>query len=167
MAFTITQETHKLDRPILQALTSTGVSTALHVPGYIVRSTDGREYKYIKFDSSGIVAVAGAPCAVAQTEDPNVITADLSDGTIVAVGCFLSILVDTYHGWIQTLGRAVDCPVSGSGAEVNAGEPLGATTDQVWSFVTVGGTTAEKAIARMDGVASTTAYGHATIEIIK
>ncbi len=165
MAFTITQATHKLDKPIFQALTSTGVATALHTPGHTIRSTDGREYKYIKFDSSGIAAVAGAPCVVAKSEDTNVITADLSDGKDVAVGCFLSILTDTYHGWIQTLGRAVDCPVSGSEAAVNAGEPLGAISadgDQVWSFVTVGGTSAEKAIARMDG-----SGGFATIELIK
>lgn len=166
MAFTITQATNLLDKPILQALTSTGVSSPVHELGYTVRSTDGREYKYIEYDSSHASAVvAGAPCVIGGSEHANVIQGDVSDAGLTAVGIFLSILTDGTYGWIQTKGRAVDCPCTdgagAAGTEVSAGDPLGATEDDLWTKVTIGGTTAEKAIARMTGDG-----GFATIELL-
>jgi len=150
MAFSVTIATRQLDKPILQSLTSTGVATAVHEPGYTVTSDDGRVFKYVCFDSSDVAAVAGAPCVIAQTtaDDTYVVTADVSDGSLVAEGAFLSVLTDTYYGWIQTKGFMKDAPVTnGAGADVGADDPLGATVDSMWTTVTVGGTTSTKAIA--------------------
>lgn len=150
MAFAVTINTSQLDKPILQSLTSTGVATAVHQPGYTVCSDDGRVFQYVEFDESGVAAVAGAPCVFANTTDDNefVVTADVSDGTLVPVGCFLSVLTDTYYGWIQREGFVKDAPVTdGAGADVSAGDPLGPTADSLWTKVTVGGTTAEGATA--------------------
>lgn len=150
MAFDITILTRQLTKPIMQSLTSTGQATAQHEPGYTVPCQDGREFQYVQFDSSGVAAVAGAPCVVAKTTGDNkfVVTADVDDADLAATGMFLSILTDTYFGWIQTKGFGQDCPcTSGSGADVSAGDALGATVDQKWTKVTVGNTTPEKAIA--------------------
>lgn len=162
MAFTITQLTSKLESPIAQALTSTGVTSPIHPLGYQVMSQDGRKYQYIKFDNgNSIAAVAGAPCTVAQSSDPNVITSDMSYGSSVATGMFMSILANGYYGWIQTEGRAVDCPCTdGSSGEVAAGEPLKGTTDGVWTLAVVADDHV-KAVARMAG-----ASGYATIELL-
>jgi len=150
MAFTLTCPTTMLDKPILQSLTSTGVATAVHEPGYTVEAQDGREFMYGKFDSSGVAAVAGAPAVWAQTsgDDECIFTADVTDGGLCAIGCFLSVLTDTYFGWIQTKGFVKDAPVTdGAGADVAAADPLGATADSLWTKVTIGGTTPEKAVA--------------------
>ena len=150
MAFTVTCLTRQLDKPILQALTSTGVATALHEPGYTVTADDGRVFKYVNFDSSGVAAVAGAPAvyALTTTDDTFVVTADVSDATLVPCGAFLSILTDTYYGWIQTSGFIKDCPVTdGAGADVGANDPLGPTADSLWTKITVGGTTDTGAVA--------------------
>lgn len=144
MAFTVTCETRQLDKPILQALTSTGVATAVHEPGYTVTSDDGRVFQYVEFNSSSVAAVAGAPCVWAQTtgDDGFVVTADVSDGALNAIGCFLSVLTDAYHGWIQRAGFVKDVPITdGAGADVAAGDPIGATADSLWTKITVGGTT--------------------------
>jgi len=150
MAFTVTCATSTLDKPILQSLTSTGVENSVHEPGYIVTAEDGRVFQYIEFDSSGVAAVAGAPAVIAQTTSDNeyVVTADCSDGSLVPVGAFLSILTDTYFGWIQTKGFIKDAPVTdGAGADVSAGDPLGPSTDSLWTKVTQGGTTKTGAVA--------------------
>lgn len=164
MAFSFTQATSKLDKLAMQVLTSTGISVPVHKLGYTVTSTDGRKYRYVRFDSSGLAAVAGAPCVVAASEDPNVITADVSDGGSVAIGCFLSVLTDTYYGWVQIEGRAVDCPCTdGANAEVAMGDPLyGAddATTALWTKATIG-THHVKAIARMAG-----SGGYATIQLL-
>lgn len=166
MAFSHTQKTSMLDVPILQKLTSTGLLVAVHDLGYRVKSDDGREYMYIRFDNgSGVAAVAGAPCVVANSEASGVVTSDVSESIGSAIGCFLSILTDKYYGWIQTKGRAVDCPCTdGSNGEVAAGDPLGSmdAVNALWYKVTVGGTQAEKAIARAAG-----SLGFATIELIE
>jgi len=144
MAFEVTCETRQLDKPILQALTSTGVATAVHEPGYLVTADDGRVFQYVQCASSGVTAVAGAPCVWANTTSDNefVVTPDVSDGNLHAVGCFLSALTDTYYGWIQRAGFVKDVPITdGSGADVSAGDPIGATADSLWTKVTVGGTT--------------------------
>lgn len=164
MAFDITILTRQLTKPIMQDLTSTGQSTAQHEPGYTVPCQDGREFQYVQFDSSGIAAVAGAPCTVARTTSDNkfIVTADVSDGSTAATGIFLSVLTDTYYGWIQTKGFAQDCPCTdGAGADVAVGDPLGATADLLWTKITVGGTIAEKAIALEAG-----ASGFANIMLI-
>ena len=139
MAFTLTAPSNILDKPILQALDSTGVATALHEPGYTVLAQDGREFKYVKFASSSVAAIAGAPCAFAQTtgDDGFVVTADVSDGGDVSIGCFLSVLTDTYFGFIQTAGFVKDVPQSGSQDQVAAGDPLYGT-DGVWKTGVIG-----------------------------
>jgi len=141
MAFTLTIPTHTLDKPILQELDSTGVATALHEPGYRVRATDGREFTYVYFDNGqgNVAAVAGAPaCYFGTTTDNDfIVTSDVSDGGDIACGCFLSILTDTYYGWIQTAGFVKDVPCSGAQAETTSGDPLYAT-DGVWKTGTMG-----------------------------
>lgn len=154
MAFSITMETSKLSGPILQALTSTGSATALHEPGLIITSEDGSAFQYVKCDSSGVAAVAGAPCVFAQTTTDSgfVVTPDVSDGSTAASGAFLSVLADGYYGWVQTKGLLVDAPATdGAGANVAAGDPVGATTDGVWTKITVGGTVETAGIALMAG----------------
>lgn len=149
MAFSITIAERQLDKPILQSLTSTGVANPVHEPGYTVMSNDGREFVYVQFDSSSVAAVAGAPAVWASTSADNefVVTSDVSDGGLVAVGAFLSILTDTYFGWIQTKGFLKDVPCTGAQDEVAVTAAVGATVDAKWSTVTVGGTTAEKGVA--------------------
>ena len=139
MAFTLTCPTYMLNKPILLGLTSTGEESASHEPGYTVLAEDGREFKYVQFDSSDVPAIAGAPCAFAQTTSDNgfVVTADVSDGADAAIGCFLSILTDAYFGWIQTAGFVKDVPCSGSQAETTAGDELYGT-DGVWKTGVVG-----------------------------
>ena len=141
MAFTLTAPSHILDKPILQALDSTGQATAAHEPGYTVLTEDGREFKYVQFDngSGNVAAVAGAPCAFAPdiTDNEFVITSDISDGGAVGMGCFLSILTDSYYGWVQTAGFVKDVPQSGAQDQVAAGDPLYAT-DGVWKTGTIG-----------------------------
>jgi len=132
MAFSLTYDTEKMDKPILQALDSTGVATAVHTPGYRVTSDDGRVWQYVLFASSGVAAVAGAPAAWAQTTTNMAVTADLSDAGTAGggiAGCFMSVLTDTYYGWIQTKGQVVDAPMS---TAVSAGDNLYAVTDATW-----------------------------------
>lgn len=166
MAFSITQVSSKLNLPILQALTSTGVSLAAHELGYTVMSDDGRKYQYIKFDNgTAVAAVAGAPCTIADSEDPNVITSDVSVASVVATGCFLSILTDGYYGWIQTEGRAVDCPCTdGANGQCAAGDPLDGSVDAMWTTAVVADNHI-KAVARMASVGAG-ANGYATIELL-
>lgn len=109
-AFALSYSTMDLDKPILQDLDSTGVATARHTPGYTVKNKDGREWTYILFDSSGVAAVAGGPAVWAQTTTNKVVTSDVSDaGTLGEgfAGVFMSVLTDTYYGWIQTKGKVL------------------------------------------------------------
>jgi len=142
MAFAITQATNQLDLTLLQALNSTGVVSPAYEPGTVLTSTDGRKYQYVQFDngSGNIAAVAGAPCAYAPdaTDNECVVTSDLSDGGSIAIGCFLSVLTDTYYGWIQIAGFVKDVPVSGNQAEAAAGDALHGNTDATWSYTAVG-----------------------------
>ena len=139
MAFALTVNTNEADKPILVSLTTTGTAAPVHEPGYRVNFQDGRQFMYVQHDSSGVAAVAGAPCVIGQTttDDAFVVTADVSDGGAVAVGAFTSVLADTYYGWIQTKGFMKDVPSSGAQAAVSAGDPLYAT-DGVWKTATVG-----------------------------
>ena len=164
MAFSITIATNQLDKPILQSLTSTGVASNVHEPGYEVSANDGRKFQYVQFDSSGVAAVAGAPCvwAVTTADNEHIACADVSDASLCGCGIFLSILTDTYYGWIQTEGFAQDCPsTDGAGADVAAGDPLGPTVDALWTKVTVGGTTMEGAVALEAG---SSGYGNIMLQ---
>ena len=150
MAFSVTCPSYMLDKPILQALTSTGVEDPVHEPGLLVTATDGRIFQYGCFDSSSVAAVAGAPAVTARTTADNtvVFTADVSDGALHGIGCFLSVLTDTYYGWIQRAGFVKDVPITdGANGDVSAGDAIGATTDSLWTKVTVGGTTSTSGIA--------------------
>lgn len=160
MAFSLTITTNQLDKPILQSLTSTGVATAVHPTGYTVKSDDGREFMYACNDSSSVAAVAGAPAGLANTSSDTayVVTPDVSDGGSVAVGAFLSVLADTYFGWIQTKGILVDAPASGNQTELVAGDPL-YCIDANWKYGVVG-TNHIKAVANY---ASASGIGNITL----
>lgn len=169
MAFSLTIDTSDLDKPILQSLTSTGESNPKHTPGYTVMSEDGRKFVYVYNDSSGIAAVAGAPCVFFPTTTDTAkglgyfaVTPDVSDGKLVSVGAFLSILADIKYGWVQTEGLLVDAPVTdGSNGEISASDAVGATADLLWTQITVGNTTETGGIALMAG-----ASGFANIQLI-
>ena len=169
MAFSLTIDTADLDNPILCSLTTTGSASALHRPGYKTNCADGRTFMYVYNDSSGIAAVAGAPAAwfITTTDTAKglgyaCVTPDLSDGGLCSVGAFLSILAETYYGWIQNRGLLVDAPVSdGAGAEIAASDAVGATTDLLWTKITVGGTTETGGVALMAG-----SSGYANIHLL-
>lgn len=146
MAFSLTYDTTTFDKPILQALDSTGESTAQHALGYRVCSTDGREWVYVLNTSSDVAAVAGAPAVMANTTTNWVVTPDVSDGALVGVGAYMSVLEDATYGWIQVKGKVVNAPCTdGSNGEVAVSTNVGATVNAKWTTVTVGGTTAETA----------------------
>jgi len=138
MAYSLTMATHKLDKPILQALDSTGVETAVHTLGYKVRSTDGREFTYVEFDNgTAVAAVAGGPAFWQSDTTAYTATSDASAGADLAIGAFCSILTDAYYGWIQTEGLVVDPPSSGTQAVCAAGDVLYGT-DAVWKTGAIG-----------------------------
>lgn len=169
MAFSLTINTSDLDKPILQSLTSTGETNPKHTPGYTVMSEDGRKFVYVFNDSSGIAAVAGAPCVFFPTTTDTAkglgyfaVTPDVSDGSEASVGAFLSILADVKYGWVQTEGLLVDAPVTdGSGADIAASDAVGATANLLWTKITVGGVVETGGVALMAG-----ASGFANIQLI-
>ncbi len=156
-AFALTYATHKFkDGIILQALDSTGSLSAKHEPGYTVRDTTGREWQYVLFDSGGTAAVAGGPAFWAKTTTNQCVTS-VNIGVGITgegfAGVFMSVLTDTYYGWIQTRGKTLArCSTTAVGSAVTvlitegafeAGTPgshaiigytMEATTAQVFSF---------------------------------
>ncbi len=110
-AFALTYATQKFKGGvILQALDSTGSASALHEPGYTIRDTTGREWQYVLFDSGGTACVAGGPAFWAKTTTNQcVTTSDIQIGTKGEgfAGVFMSVLTDTYYGWIQTRGKTM------------------------------------------------------------
>jgi len=169
MAFTLTIDTADLDNPILCSLTTTGSSTPLHRAGYKTRCADGREFMYVYNDSSDVAAVAGAPAVwfITTTDAAKglgyaCVTPDVSDGSESSIGAFLSVLTDTYYGWIQTRGLLVDAPCTdGAGADIAAADPVGATANLLWTKITVGGTTETGGIALMAG-----SSGYANVHLL-
>lgn len=137
MAFSLTLLTRQLDKPILQEIDSTGITAAVHPRGYTVMSEDGRKFVYVQCLTADVDPVAGGPAVWANSNDQFVVTADLSDSASVAVGAFMSILENENFGWIQTKGKVVDAPSSGSQAVTTAGDGLYGT-DQVWKTGAVG-----------------------------
>ena len=169
MAFSLTIDTSDLDKPILQSLTSTGETNPKHTPGYTVLAEDGRKFVYVYNDSSGIAAVAGAPCVFFITTTDTAkglgyfaVTPDVSDGGLISVGAYLAILADAKYGFVQTEGLLVDAPATdGANGEIAASDAVGATADLLWTKITVGGTTETGGVALMAG-----ATGFANIQLI-
>ena len=109
-AFSLTYSTHDLDKPILQALDSTGAATANHTAGYQVTDVDGREWTYVLFDSGGTAGVAGGPAFWAQTTTNQCVTTVNTGVGITGegfAGVFMSIPTDKYYVWIQTKGKTL------------------------------------------------------------
>ncbi len=108
-AFALTYATHKFkDGVILQPLDSTGVAAEAHDPGYTIRDNDGREWQYVLFDSGGTACVAGGPAFWAKTTTNSCVTTVNTGTGIVGegfAGVFMSVLTDTYYGWIQIRGK--------------------------------------------------------------
>ena len=110
-AFALTYSTSKFkDGVIIQDLDSTGTESATHNPGYTIRDTEGREWQYVLFDSGGLAAVAGGPAFWAQTTTNSCVTSVETQTGITGeafAGVFMSVLTDTYYGWIQTRGKTL------------------------------------------------------------
>ncbi len=97
-------------------VTSTGNATALYPLGTMrmeeTSSTVGVEvYRYVKYNDSGVAAVAGGLAYKGTTQasntgtNPWVVTMDVSDANgAFAVGILQSILPDLYYGWVKTKG---------------------------------------------------------------
>jgi len=129
-------ETYTLDHVILQDLDSTGSATALHTLGTLRKSTDGREFRYVLFTSSGVAAALAAPAILANTTTAWVVTSDTSDGDAeggAAAGVFASVLTDAYYGWIQVAGEVNLAPVVST---VAAGDAL--YVGQAQEFASIG-----------------------------
>ena len=135
MAYAVTA-THKLDRPIIQALDASS-STAVHDVGYEVTGTDGKVYLYVLTDASTIVASAGYPAHWMTGTTTGEVTSDISDtGTrgsaFAGVFCCGIALADEAYCWIQTKGFAADCSIS---TDVAASDKLCARTDYMFEAV--------------------------------
>ncbi len=143
MAFTFTFKTNELNGNIFQDLDSTGSGTLKHPLGYTLIDEEGREFKYCDFYSSDVTAVAGAPVVWMASTNNFVVTSDISEGSPAGcAGALLSILAnDTAsthcYGWIQTKGKLVDVPSSGSQAEVAAKDTL-YPADSLWKTGAIG-----------------------------
>ncbi len=122
-AFALTYASHKFkDGVILQGLDSTGLAAPAHEPGYTIRDTDGREWQYVLFDTGGTACVAGGPAFWAQTTTNSCVTTVNTQTGLTGeafAGVFMSVLTDTYYGWIQIRGKTmVNCSTVAVGSAV-------------------------------------------------
>ncbi len=110
-AFALSYSTNKFkDGVILQPLDSTGTVGATHAPGYTIRDTEGREWQYVKYSSGGTASVAGGPAFWCQTTTNGCVTTVNTQTGITGeafAGVFMSIMTDSYYGWIQTRGKTM------------------------------------------------------------
>jgi hypothetical protein len=102
--------------------------------GTVGRTSDGKQYKYVQYNSGAgtVAAVAGnvayyyAPSG-ASAGATTVVTSDLSDSAGLGAGVLQAVIATTGYGWIQTKGSATITPALTAGADGNALTPVGAT----------------------------------------
>jgi hypothetical protein len=102
--------------------------------GSVGRTSDGKQYKYVQYNSGAgaVAAVAGnvvyyyAPSG-ASAGATTVVTSDLSDSAAVGAGVLQAVIASTGYGWIQTRGSATLNTALTAGADGNALTPVGST----------------------------------------
>jgi len=102
--------------------------------GAVGRTSDGKQYKYVQYNSGAgaVAAVAGNVCyyyapSGASAGATTVVTSDLSDSAAVGAGVLQAVIASTGYGWIQTRGSATLNTALTAGADGNALTPVGAT----------------------------------------
>ncbi len=106
--------------------------SALIAPGTIVTLTDGRQFKYVKFDDGvGNVAAVAKTACYNKTADGTTVTSDQSDGIGASInhvaGFFMNVPTDLRFTWIQIRGVLLAAPAPASTAQGDA--LIGSTTD--------------------------------------
>lgn len=108
-------------------------SSALFELGSIGQTSDGKLYKYIKYEaaSAAIAGVAGevayyATVAIGDAT-ATIATSDLSDSLAVGAGVLQAALTDGSFGWVQVSGLATLSIALTAGADGDALTPTGAT----------------------------------------
>ncbi len=107
-------------------------TTALFELGGIGQISDGKLYKYIKYEQ-GAAAVAGvagevtyyATVAVGDATG-TIVTSDLSDSDAVGAGVLQAALTDGTFGWVQVAGLATLTIALTAGVDGDALTPTGA-----------------------------------------
>lgn len=102
--------------------------------GTVGRTSNGKQYKYVQYNSGAgsVAAVAGnvvyylAPSGVSAGAT-TVVTSDLSDSAGVGAGVLQAVIATTGYGWIQTRGSATLTTALTAGADGNALTPVGST----------------------------------------
>lgn len=102
--------------------------------GAVGQTSDGKRYKYVKYDNgvANLAAVVGnfvyyLAVSGASAGEITTVTMDLSDSANVGAGVLQAILTDGYYGWIQTWGPATLTTALTAGADGNAMTAAGAT----------------------------------------
>jgi hypothetical protein len=110
-------------------------SAARHTPGEVIEivgSQGLKRYQYIKFDESGVTAVANGLVYYLNAANWTgyTVTSDMSDSKLnMVAGVLMAVLTDTYYGWIQTWGYNSAIKTNGDD-DIAAGDALiGSTTD--------------------------------------
>lgn len=125
--FTFSCPSSLLTEPILQDLTATS-STQQDKLGREVFTSDGRAFRYVKFDngSGNVAAVAGGPAYWYPDAAGGVVTSDQTDsgtagkGHSVA-GQFLNVPTDAYCIWVQFKGNGrAKCSTTAAGKSITA-----------------------------------------------
>ena len=120
-------------------------ATPRMTPGALVRTVDGKTYKYVKFIAESVAAVAGAPAFWSDTDSTysdTFVTADYSecmtDTPNDARGIFVSVPVAaTPWCFIQTWGY--NSAVVNDGTDLSIGVLLVASGDGVCTVYTLTG----------------------------
>ena len=107
-------------------------TTAQFTLGEIGQTSDGKVYKYIKYEN-GAAAVAGVAGEVAYyatvavgDATGTIVTSDLSDSDEVGAGVLQAALTDGAFGWIQVGGIATLTIALTAGVDGDALTPTGA-----------------------------------------
>ena len=136
MAYSV-PATHLLNKPILQGLQASS-ATAVHSVGDKVQSSDGKEFQYVYFASTGTVYMYTArPIVWSDTTGDYVVDCDVSTAEatrgfghgFAGVSTFANGDINAMYMWIQTKGLVDSAWVSTS---VAVNDPLVAKTDDLF-----------------------------------
>ena len=129
----------ELENLVLQDLDATSATLQQPYLGDTVKAKDGA-YKYVYYESSGVVIVAGAPAVWVDTTGDYVVTGDVSDAATALTfgagqaGVFCAPIADennTYI-WIKTNGFTPGVRV---GSTVAANEELAMSTTDLYENI--------------------------------